>query len=53
MIYTCKGRRVTYSTLAYSDKQLSLYVIVAVIIIIIVARTKLRQSEFGGIYGIE
>ena len=53
MIYTSsKGRRAIYSTLAYSDKQLSLHVLV----VIIVAHAKLKQSqlfECGCIYGIE
>ena len=53
MIYTSsKGRRATYITLAYSDKQLSLHVLA----VIVVARAKLKQSQLfglGGIYRIE
>ena len=44
MIYTSsKGRMVTitYSTLTYSDKQLGLHVL----IIVVVARAKLKQSQ--------
>ena len=53
IIYTSsKGRKVTYSSLAYSDKQLSIHVLVVVVIV----RAKLKQSQLfvlGGIYGIE
>ena len=53
IIYTSsKGRKATYSSLAYSDKQLSIHVLVVVVIV----RAKLKQSQLfvlGGIYGIE